>query len=116
MSDKEYVDEQSYWWSNSQTLYVRYVSNDTSYGYDLSLWPQTFVRYVEAYMAEAMGPRLSLSQDKLERLAKNAMRRLQDARSKDALNEGVKFPPQTGWVRARRGNARGGGSRTQLIG
>lgn len=102
----DYVDEQGYWWADYTVLYLRYISNDTSYGYDLSLWPQSFVRYVEAYLAEMIAPRLSVSEDKLITLMKITQKRLVDARSKDALNEGAKFFPVGNWVRARRGGSR----------
>ena len=117
LTDKDYVDESGLWWSHFTIMYIRYVSSDSNYGYDLSLWPQTFVRYVESYMAEMMAPRLSLSQDRIERLTKNSLRKLTDAKSKDARNEGVKFPPETSWVRARRGGGGGSrGSRSSLTG
>lgn len=102
LTDLDYNDEQGYIWSNYTTLYWKYISNNTSYGYNLSNWPQSFVRYVEAYLAEMIAPRLSVSNDKLEGLMKITYKRLVDARSKDAMNEGAKFGPQGNWVRARR--------------
>ena len=118
LTDRHYNDEQSYIWTDYQTIYWKYISNDTVYGYDLSLWPQSFVRYVEAYLAEMAAPRLSLSMDRVEKLMALTRKRLIDARSKDALNEGVKFFPETSWVRARRGGSGRGdrGSRNRLIG
>ena len=118
LTDRHYNDEQSYIWTDYQTIYWKYVSNDTSYGYDLSLWPQSFARYVEGHLAEMAAPRLSISMEKLEKLMALVRRRLIDARSKDALNEGVKFFPQGRWVSARRGGSGRGdrGSRNRLIG
>ena len=103
LTDFDYNDEQGYIWSNYTTLYWRYISNNTSYGYDLSNLPQSFVRYVEAYLAEMIAPRLSASTEKMEKMMGLTHRRLMDARSKDALNEGSKFRPDGNWVRARRG-------------
>jgi hypothetical protein len=39
------VDEPNYWFSNVDPLYVKYVSNDTAYGMDLSLWSESFADY-----------------------------------------------------------------------
>ena len=118
LTHRHYNDEQSYVWTDYQTIYWKYISNDTAYGYDLSLWPQTFIRYVEAYLAEMIAPRLSVSMENLEKLMKLTQKRLVDARSKDALNEGAKFFPDGNWVRARRGGGRrgDGGSRNSLTG
>lgn len=118
LTDRNYNDEQGYLWTDYQTLYWKYISNDTSYGYDLSLWPQTFVRYVEAYLAEMIAPRLSVSLDNLQKMMGVTQKRLIDARSKDAMNEGAKFGPDGNWVRARRGGGgrRDGGSRNSLTG
>lgn len=46
-----YVDEAGFWFSDLDTIYVRYVSNDSSYGTDLSLWPQSFEEFVAAHFA-----------------------------------------------------------------
>jgi hypothetical protein len=40
------VDEPNYWYANIDPLYVKYVSNDTAYGMDLSIWSETFNEYV----------------------------------------------------------------------
>src|SRR5688572_27983577 len=34
-----YEDEAAYWYADLDTIWVRYVSSDTSWGMDLSLWP-----------------------------------------------------------------------------
>jgi len=113
----DYVDEQGYWWSDLETIWVRYVSNDTSYGYDYSLWPQSFVRYFEHYLALQIAPFIYQDPQRVDTLRKLTERVLIDARSKDALNEGIKFPPRGKWSRARRGYAYSDlGSRNRLTG
>ena len=118
LTHNHYNDEQSYVWSDYQTIYWKYISSDTAYGYDLSLWPQSFIRYVEAYLAEMIAPRLNVNSEKIKEIMAITQRRLTDARSKDALNEGAKFFPQGGWVSARRAGSgrRDRGSRSNLIG
>lgn len=116
MTDPEYVDEQSYWFADIDTIYVRYISNDASYGYDLSLWPPTFVKFVESYLGYMLAERITADLQTLESLEKKMGDRLVMARSNDAMNEGVKFRPQGRWVRARRGGGGSRGSRSRLIG
>lgn len=94
--------ESAYWYANIDTIYVRYVSNDTAYGGDYDLWPTTFTEYVKAYLANrsckaitGKAPDNDMKQE-LERL-------LSSARSKDAMNEPTKTFPEGSWVRALRG-------------
>jgi len=103
LTDQQFNDEQGYLFADLDTLFWKYVSSDTSYGYDLSLWPQTFVRYVESYLAFQIAPRLSVSDSKIETIGKIMDRARLDAKAKDATNEGAKFPPEGSWNRSRRG-------------
>ena len=117
LSELEYNDEGAYWYLSIDTIYVRYISNNVAYGYDLSLWPQSFVRYVEAYLAEQIAPKLFQDPSKVKEFKALAHRALIDARSKDAMNEGAKFRPEGSWVSARRGaSRRDRGSRSNLTG
>jgi hypothetical protein len=95
-----YEDEAGFWFADLDVLYLRYVSNDDAYGNDLSLWPQTFTKWVEAYMASELAPRLNNDVDS-DKLNKTAKQRLTDARSKDAMNEPARFPPAGAWVGSR---------------
>ena len=112
MTDRQYKDEQGYFFADIDEIYVRYVSDDESYGFDFSLWPSSFESMVEAYLAWKIAPRLN------SKLTVQMKRKFEDerknARSKDALQEGVKFPPETGRQsarRSRRGTRRDRGSR-----
>src|SRR3546814_179077 len=40
-------DEGGFWFSDLETIYVRYVSDDASFGLDMSLWPANFTRRSE---------------------------------------------------------------------
>lgn len=101
-----YADERDYWFADLDTLYVKYVSNDDEYGNDLSLWPQSFVKYVHAYLAEEICERITQHESKLDGIQRKLKKRLSDARSKDAINAPVKFPPAGGWTSARMRGAR----------
>lgn len=102
MVNSDFSDEQSYIFASIDTIYMRFVSSDDSYGYDLSLWPQSFVRYFEHYMAAEIAGTVFNDQAVVQKFVDNRDDFLTKAKSKDALNEGIKFPPETGWVRARR--------------
>jgi|TARA_Y100000310_G_scaffold110283_2_gene108708 hypothetical protein len=117
MTDKQYKDEQGYFFADVDVIYVRYVSDDSSYGKDFSLWPKSFEALVEHYLAWKIAPRINSK--KTVAIKKEFEDARKNARSKDALQEGVKFPPQTGWQAARRRGGRSGrdiGSRHSLTG
>ena len=47
-----YYDDASFWSADSTPIYVRYVSDDTGLGLELTRWPPAFTRYVELALAE----------------------------------------------------------------
>jgi len=112
----EYSDEQGYWFCDHDTIYVRYVSNDTDYGYDMSLWSPNFVRWVHAYLAYRIALRVTGSRDIRNEMFKMQDRLLVEARSRDAMNEAAGKIPTGSWVRARWGDGAERGKRGQLIG
>ena len=100
MIGDEVADEQAYWFANVQTIYVQYLSNDVTYGGDVAAWPQVFADYVGRRLANRVCMRITGSQPtgdmhKLEQMS------LSGARSKDAMNDPIKFPPRGTWVRSR---------------
>lgn len=113
------VDEAGYWFADLDTIYVRHVSDDTSYGMDYSLWPENFSRVVEHYFAKETCLRLTQSQSLKDGLELDFAKWLLKSKSTDAMDEAASFPPEGSWVRARRGNHQGRrdrGSRGRLIG
>jgi hypothetical protein len=99
------------------TICVRYVSNDTQYGMDYSLWPEDFARVVECYFAKETCIRLTGSQSKKDSLEDDFRRLLKQAKAVDAMDEAASFPPEGSWARARRGGrTRERGNRGRLIG
>lgn len=94
------VDEPNYWFANCDPLYVKYVSNSTAYGMDLSLWPETFADYVSLRLALKTCKRITgaFPNEDLIRAEKKAR---MDARAKDAMNEPPGFAPTGTWVRSR---------------
>jgi hypothetical protein len=114
-----YWDEAGYWYSDLDTLYVRYVSNDTGYGMDLNKWPESFREFVEAHFASKIILRLSNSVDELTKVEKLRTARLKTAKSRAAMAEPTSFPARGNWSlsRNRYPNRRDGGSQSgNLIG
>lgn len=97
----QYADEVGYWFCENNEIYVQYVSSDSSYGANYGAWPESFSRYVEYYLAASIAPRLTLSDQKVEKLQRDEKRALQDGRTQDCSNEGTKFNPLGSWARSR---------------
>jgi hypothetical protein len=101
----EYTDEGDYWIASINPLYVSYISDGTSYGMNLARWPASFERAVEYELAHRIAPHLTAMSDAdLQRLRKEKIDELRNARSKDAMNQPTQFPPPGRLVRARQGS------------
>ena len=101
----EYTDEGDYWIASINPLYVSYISDGASYGYNLARWPASFERAVEYELAHRIAPHLTAMSDAdLQRLRAEKIEELRNARSKDAMNQPTKFPPPGRLVRARQGS------------
>lgn len=98
-----YTDEAGFWFCDLDTIYVRYVSNDDSYGGSFALWPNTFQRVVSAYLAAEVGSKITQDAAKRLELKKALDTFLVDARSKDAMDEATQFAPPGTWTSSRRG-------------
>lgn len=112
-----YVDEAGYWYADQDTIYVRYVSNDSLYGMDLNKWPEAFKDYVAAHFASRVIKKLSGSEDKEKEALKYADQMLARAKGRAAQAGPTQFPAQGSWSRSRGGYRGGdGGNRGSLIG
>lgn len=98
---RRYEDETSYWHTDPETIYVRYVSNDDAYGWNVGAWRQTFAKAVSAYLAFESG--LPISSDKGNRndMFNLYKERLREAKIKDAIDERVREKPPGRWTRSR---------------
>ncbi len=56
-----YREEANFWYTDIDIIYVRFVSQDTNYGFDLSLWPQSFTEFVKAHFAYKISPTVTAS-------------------------------------------------------
>lgn len=95
------IDEGGLWYANSDPLYIKYVSNDTTWGMDLSLWSQSFADYVAARLANRACKRITGNAPS-EDLLREEKRSLAIAKSRDAMDEPPGFPPTGTWATSRR--------------
>ena len=113
-----YSHEPDYWFADLDEIFVKYVSNDSFYGQDLSRWPATFADYVAAHFAAKIIFKLTSDENKRESVIKWEKRQLLTAKSKDAMTSPQQFPAPGSFVTSRyRSRSRGDrGSRSQLLG
>jgi hypothetical protein len=115
-----YADEIGYWFCDLDQIFVKYVSNDSTYGMNLSRWPVSFTDYVKAYFAERIIRRLPGGKDKTEDVEKVLQKNLLTAKNKAAMSQPVTFPSRGTWVQARLAGSRlgqfDGGNPNRLIG
>lgn len=123
-----YADEVSYWFADRDIIYVKYVSDDTTYGMDLAKWPYTFTEYVKAFFASKIIHKLPGSSTRAEFLLgpdgsgeKGYLgRALLLAKNKSSMSQPATFPSRGTWAQARhagyRRSFRDGGNTNSLIG
>ena len=107
-----YVDEGGYWYSDLDTIYVRYVSDDPGYGMNLNKWPETFKEVVAIHFASKIILKLGNDLSEKVRLEKKRDQMLKEAKSASAMQEPPQFPAAGAWSRSRNRfpNRRDGGN------
>ncbi len=112
-----YYDDANFWSAAETPIYIRYVSNDTGLGFELTRWPAAFTRYAELELALRVCPKIAKSEfERVEHLRDKAKR---SALNQDAMNEPQpKFTPPGSWTMARGGATSRGdrGPRGRLTG
>lgn len=101
----DYQDNNSYWLCDLDTIFVRYVSDDDEYGYDMSKWPPNFASFVEAWFALQIAPRITGSETAKALTQRDVDKLLKAAKATDSMEEPPGFQPTGSWVRARRQNS-----------
>lgn len=119
----QYWDEIGYWFADLDQIFVRYVSDDTTYGADMARWPASFTDYVKSYFASRIIHKLPGGKDKVDTVChpKSGVmaRNLMIAKNKDAMAGPTLFAPPGSWNTARAGRGsthRDRGNRGSLIG
>jgi hypothetical protein len=107
----EFDDNQQKLFADWDVLYVKFVSDREDFGGDFSLWPESFNKWVQARLALEIGPRLTVSENRMVALKKQVEDLLHDAQAKDAVQGPSKMFPHGSFIRARqRSRVRSNGS------
>lgn len=115
----KYQEEAGQWFASLQDIYIDYISDGTTYGNDLSNWPETFADYVAGSAALRASGRLQGNATDKDALKRDVEVLLKSALSKDAMEGPTKFLPEGSWTASRRGDNgpfRDRGNRGSLIG
>lgn len=113
----ECVEETGYWYSNLDVIYIRYVSNSSTYGMNLASWPAKFADFVAAHFASKIILKLTTDAGKRQDVMNYRKQMMLEAKNHDAMSDPTKFPPSGSWSNSRMGRSfRDRGSRTRLIG
>lgn len=99
----QYSNEGQFFFCDLQQLWVRYVSNDAKFGMNLSVWPDAFQRYVEAYFGAGIAQRITGDEKKTKKAEEVRDEFLTKAKSTDAMNEATAMLPAGNWRQARHG-------------
>ena len=98
----DYANEGAFFFANTDPLYLSYVSTDTAYGGDLSLWPQIAATFLEHELAERIAPLIpSLGDDAMDRLKRDKQRAKRTAKGWDAQQQPSEPPPPSRLIQAR---------------
>lgn len=114
----QYQEEAGQWFASLQDIYIEYVSNGTTYGNDLSNWPETFADFVSASAALRASGRLQGNATDKGELKREVDKLLANSLSKDAMEGPTKFLPEGSWASSRRSgrSSEGRWNRSSLIG
>src|SRR5574342_274 len=103
-----YYDDDNFWSAESTPIYVRYVSNDTGLGLDLTRWPAQCTRFVSLELADRVCLSLTQNASMKEQIEKRRDLARRRALNTDALNEPQpRFAPPGSWTAARWGSSGG---------
>lgn len=101
LKHSEFVEESAWWLSNYAPLYVLFVSSNDDLGFNDAAWSEAFRELIEMKLAYEISLRLTESEGKQQALYRAYDRALTVAKSRNAISDGVKFPPHGGWVMSR---------------
>lgn len=98
----EFEEEGDKWYARVDPLFVKYVSNDGSWGGNLTAFPPAYARFVELSLAERVCLALTGNRSLLDRLRDRDLPKARSrALSHDAMNGPTRFLPEGRFVRSR---------------
>lgn len=99
-----YDDTSAFWFTDIDTIYVKYVSSDVAYGFDYANWPANFSEFVGYSLALKVVKATTSSNQDEDGLEARVKRKLIRARSTDAMDEPTQFARRGSWASARVGS------------
>ena len=98
---EDFVEANGFWYTDSPTLWVQYVSKDEDYGLNLAIYPANYEQAVASWLAYQSV--LPINKDRGDRadLLKLHGVTLGNSRRLDAVDEAVKQKPAGRWPRVR---------------
>lgn len=96
-----YHDEVKYWFCTVDEIYVRYVSNDVSYGNNFADMPMAVQRYLELLLAVHISKSITQDNGLTETLKRDLQRAKLNAFSQDGANQPAGKKPVGAWASAR---------------
>lgn len=108
------VDEAGYWYSDVDTIYVRYISDDEAYGMNFGAWPDAFREFVAAHLASRIIMRMSNSEEEEKKVMTLRAKLLTEAKNAAGKQDSTSFPARGAWSNSRNRfpNRRDGGGTT----
>ncbi len=96
-----YEDEADYWYADPEVIFIRYVSNDEDFGWNVGSWRQAFSKALEALLAFECGLPISGDRGNRNDIYQLYEKRLKRAKTLDAVDERVRMQPVGRLVRSR---------------
>lgn len=98
---RHYLDQNEVWFANTPILYIKYVSKDPNFGWNMGFWTPGFAEYLGGYLALLIAPRIQQALDKVDSIEKRLRRLRAEAIAKDAMDLPVGKVPYDTWVTSR---------------
>ena len=109
---RKFEDQNGYWFANIAPLYVKFISDDPNFGWNMARWTPYFGELLGIYLAHLCSSRVLQDQTKIDKIEKRWDRMRKEAEAKDAMDQPPGSVPAGTWVmsRAPRGSVLPGGS------
>ena len=99
--DRRFLDQNNVWYSDLPYFYVRYLSKDPDFGWNMSLWTPAFAEYLGGYLALMVAPRIKQASDKTAEIEKRLKKQKAEALALDAMDAPPGEIERGTWVQSR---------------
>jgi len=104
-TEATYRDENGKFYSNWDTLYIRYTSNTLAADGSISSWPTMFCEVASAYLAAECCEKITGNAEKADKLRLAYKETLASAKNKDAMDQPKIIPRLGNWARSMNGRS-----------